>query len=217
MDFGPTRAKAEGRDPYLAPELWALFPDALDDEDRPVGWQEKKLSEIIDRLPAGKLYDQKTVLPVGKVPVFDQGKSGIIGYHNNKPNIIASQKKRVATFANHTCLLRIVDHPFSTIQNVIPFIGSKLPTEWVYFATIGKQNFEEYKGHWPSLMNKDITVPNASSTEMFAMIVDTLLNKISFNNKESDYLAKTRDLLLPKLMSGEICLRETEKFVEAAT
>ena len=52
---------------------------------------------------------------------------------------------------------------------------------------------------------------------MFAMIVDTLLNKISFNNKESDYLAKTRDLLLPKLMSGEICLRETEKFVEAAT
>ena len=32
VDFGPTRAKAEGRAPYLAPELWDLFPDALDDE-----------------------------------------------------------------------------------------------------------------------------------------------------------------------------------------
>ena len=26
VDFGPTRAKAEGREPYLAAELWDLFP-----------------------------------------------------------------------------------------------------------------------------------------------------------------------------------------------
>jgi type I restriction enzyme, S subunit len=38
VDFGPTRAKMEGRDPYLAPELWALFPDRLDDEGKPEGW-----------------------------------------------------------------------------------------------------------------------------------------------------------------------------------
>ena len=36
VDFGPTRAKAEGRTPYLAPDIWDLFPDALDDEDKPV-------------------------------------------------------------------------------------------------------------------------------------------------------------------------------------
>ena len=30
VDFGPTRAKAEHRAPYLAPELWDLFPDRLD-------------------------------------------------------------------------------------------------------------------------------------------------------------------------------------------
>ena len=28
VDFGPTRAKAEGRTPYLSPELWNLFPNA---------------------------------------------------------------------------------------------------------------------------------------------------------------------------------------------
>ena len=28
VDFGPTRAKIEGHAPYLAPELWDLFPDA---------------------------------------------------------------------------------------------------------------------------------------------------------------------------------------------
>ena len=39
VDFGPTRAKMEGGAPYLAPEIWALFPDRLDDEGKPEGWQ----------------------------------------------------------------------------------------------------------------------------------------------------------------------------------
>ena len=37
VDFGPTRAKAEGRAPYLSPDLWDLLPDSLDDDDKPVG------------------------------------------------------------------------------------------------------------------------------------------------------------------------------------
>ena len=28
VDFGPVRAKLEGREPYLPPELWGLFPAA---------------------------------------------------------------------------------------------------------------------------------------------------------------------------------------------
>ena len=43
VEFGPTRSKKEGGEPYLVSELWDLFPDALDDEDKPVGWE---LSEI---------------------------------------------------------------------------------------------------------------------------------------------------------------------------
>src|ERR1700730_4726703 len=31
VDFGPTRAKMDSRAPYLAPNIWALFPDRLDD------------------------------------------------------------------------------------------------------------------------------------------------------------------------------------------
>ena len=29
VDFGPVRAKMEGREPYLPPELWELFPEHL--------------------------------------------------------------------------------------------------------------------------------------------------------------------------------------------
>ncbi len=34
VDFGPTRAKMEGRAPYLAPDIWSLFPDRLDEEGK---------------------------------------------------------------------------------------------------------------------------------------------------------------------------------------
>ncbi len=39
VDFDPVRAKMEGRDTGLPKEIADLFPDALDDEDKPVGWQ----------------------------------------------------------------------------------------------------------------------------------------------------------------------------------
>ena len=51
VDFGPTRAKAEGRAPYLAPELWDLFPDALDDDGKPVGWLCSTLTALADMNP----------------------------------------------------------------------------------------------------------------------------------------------------------------------
>ena len=41
VDFGPVRAKLEGREPYLPPELWDLFPDRLVDSELgeiPEGW-----------------------------------------------------------------------------------------------------------------------------------------------------------------------------------
>ena len=49
VDFGPTRAKMEGKEPYLPPELWDLFPDQLVDSEHgeiPEGWEEKPLSEL---------------------------------------------------------------------------------------------------------------------------------------------------------------------------
>ncbi|WP_246195002.1 hypothetical protein [Allochromatium palmeri] len=49
----------------------------------------------------------------------------------------------------------------------------------------------------------------------FNAIVDSLRQKIRRNADESRTLAQTRDLLLPKLMSGEIRLREAERIAEA--
>ena len=50
VDFGPTRAKMEGLDPYLPPELWSLFPDKLVDSELgeiPEGWDVKSMGDCI--------------------------------------------------------------------------------------------------------------------------------------------------------------------------
>jgi type I restriction enzyme S subunit len=213
VDFGPTRAKMEGRAPYLAPDIWSLFPDLLDDDSQPEGWKTKRVGDVLERMKVGILYDQKSALTSGVVPILDQGKSGIIGYHNDEPNVRADVANRISTFSNHTCILRLIDFNFSTIQNVIPFRGKILPTEWVHYASEGKQIFEEYRGHWPSFVEHKITTPSIELAKLFADIIDPILIRVSANTLESKTLAATRDLLLPKLMSGEVRVRDAEALV----
>ena len=65
IDFGPTRAKVEGRDPYLPAEVWDLFPDSLVDSELgeiPKGWCAKPLSSY------GKIITGKT--PSTRNPEF---------------------------------------------------------------------------------------------------------------------------------------------------
>ena len=56
VNFGPVRAKVEGRDPYLPPDLWALFPDRLVDSESgeiPEGWQWKPFGAALNDVIGG--------------------------------------------------------------------------------------------------------------------------------------------------------------------
>jgi type I restriction enzyme S subunit len=204
VDFGPTRAKMEGREPYLSPDLWALFPDRLGDDGLPMGWEMKKIDSFVERLNVGKKYESKTVEQTGRVPVLDQGKSGIIGYHNDEPGLSPTPDKPIIVFANHTCYMRLVMFPFSAIQNVLPFVGHGVDTLWTYFATLDKQKFIEYKGHWPDFVIHEVAVPSTNLTFAFSEQIASLCQRIFANEQENEKLAKARDMLLPKLMTGEV-------------
>ena len=173
----------------------------------PEGWEVLQVKDIIHRISPGKLYDNKTVSPNGKVPVLDQGKSGIIGYHNDEPGVVASIEKPVIVFANHTCYQRLMLFPFSAIQNVLPFYPSEDKYRnifWLHFATKDLIRFNDYKGHWPEFMQKKLVVPTADFANEFVETIKPsviLSYKLELANKN---LRQTRDLLLPKLVTGEI-------------
>ncbi len=81
VDFGPTRAKMEGREPYLAPELWAHFPDRLNEETSlPEDWAFRPVSDFAN-LNGGKQLNKKKIVASGPIPVF--GGAGIMGYTEN--------------------------------------------------------------------------------------------------------------------------------------
>ena len=61
----------------------------------------------------------------------------------------------------------------------------------------------------------EILVPSPEIASQYVEVVDPFLQRFRANIRENKALAATRDLLLPKLMSGEIRVRDAEKIAEA--
>lgn len=173
----------------------------------PEGWSIATVNDAVERHSAGKRYDQSSVQPVGMVPVLDQGKSGVIGYHNESPGVVAALSDPIIVFANHTCYQRLMFESFSAIQNVIPFKSSKRFERniyWLHYSTDGLVKLNDYKGHWPQFAAAKITVPRTEIADEFGSLVAPFLHLCLALRKKNANLRSTRDLLLPKLISGEL-------------
>ncbi|NCA93750.1 MAG: hypothetical protein EOM84_01085 [Sphingobacteriia bacterium] len=173
----------------------------------PEGWEVVVVRDIIKRVPSGKKYENKTAKECGAVPILDQGKTGVIGYHNDEPGVLASEGKPIIVFANHTCYQNLIMFPFSAIQNVLPFYPSDENYRnifWLHWATKDLIEFNDYKGHWPEFIGKRLLLPNKELCKKFGEIIEPMIIKKFKLEQYNNNLRQTRDLLLPKLMSGEI-------------
>jgi type I restriction enzyme S subunit len=192
--------------------------------DSPIGkipeaWEVGTVDRIVKRISAGQKYDQKAVSASGMVPVLDQGKSGIIGYHNDKPGVEASWDNPVIVFANHTCYQRMVFFPFSAIQNVLPFLPSEKQYRniyWLHWATKDLVRFNDYKGHWPEFMAKRLVVPPPELSDNFGCCIRPTVLHVYSLQKTNINLCKTRDLLLPKLISGQLDVEDLNIEIDEA-
>lgn len=178
----------------------------------PAGWGAARLDEISTQLPVGKRFDTKTVSDTGAVPVLDQSRDGCIGWHDEEPGVIASVDRPVFTFANHTCAMRLVTKPFSVIQNVFPKIGTAgmATTLFAYHAGRNRQRSEEYKGHHPRWRETRVPLASMSVQESFTELVQPMHHLQSSLVDQQRALLATRDLLLPKLVSGEVDVSDLE-------
>jgi type I restriction enzyme S subunit len=151
----------------------------------PAGWLVFQIEGLYDQLPVGKRFEQKTVASVGKTPVIDQSASGIIGWHNEDPGVRASPEDPVVTFANHTCEMRLMEEPFSVIQNVFPLVGKigVCTTTFLYYLTKGRVWLEEYKGHFPEFRRKWVCCPPKSDQVRIVKIFWDIDRKIDMNRR----------------------------------
>ena len=219
VDFGPVRAKLEGRDTGLPEQLAELFPDRLVESELgeiPEGWGVKTLGELIELAygKALKAADRKG----GTVPVY--GPNGQIGWHDKGlvagPGVVVGRKGNpgIVTWA-HSDLF-----PIDTAFYVVPRdAGQKLP--FLFFAlaaqdlpSIAADSAVPGLSRKLAYMNRQV-VPDKVLVDKFSGYADTIFARRHRLEEESRILAALRDTLLPELMSGEIRLAEAEQAMEA--
>ena len=161
---------------WLKPEEVPSLPD---------GWRVLTTADACIQLKPGKLFDSKSVVESGRVPVLNQSETGILGYHDEIPGVFASPDAPVVTFANHTCAMRLMKQPFSTIQNIFPKIGKPgiTDTTYFYYATLGRVGLSDYKGHHPIFRQAHIPIPPLPIQQCIAGILSAYDEFIENNQR----------------------------------
>ena len=240
VDFGPTRAKIEGRDPYLASEIWDLFPDKLDEDGKPVEWKNAPLKEFFSIIGGGTPKTSVEEYWDGEIPWFsvvDTPPKGSVfvtvtdksiterGLEESSARLIPegttiiSARGTVGNLAmaaqemafNQSCYaLRANDRTgdcsvYLAAQHMMAQLQSM--AHGSVFSTITRQTFEAVS----------LPMPSHAVTQAFEAFVEPLFLRIKSNVIETTTLAQARDLLLPKLISGEIRVGDADKFVQEFT
>ena len=234
VDFGPTCARAEGRTPYLAPKFWNLFPDALDDEGKPVGWSCSTLTALVDmnpeswsrknhpevieyvdlantkwgRIGATQPFDWKDA-PSRAKRVLRPGDT-IVGMVRPGNGSFAFVGESDLTGSTGFAVLR----PIQRRYRALVYLSATAPENIQRLANLA--DGAAYPAVRPEVVGATkITFPDDAVISGFSALVSPILEQLVSNKREDNTLAQTRDMLLPKLMSGEIRLRESERMVEA--
>ncbi|AXY00252.1 restriction endonuclease subunit S [Vibrio alfacsensis] len=214
VDFDPVKAKMNGEQPKgMDAATASLFPEKLVESELgliPEGWEAVQIGDIVERLKPKKRYTKKQVEPYGKTPVYEQGASILLGFHNDDAGFDASPEEPVFIFGDHTCITHLSCSKFDISSNVIPLKGSIRPTIWTYYAIQGKQEFQEYRRHWSEFIIKGVVLPPIELAEKYAELVTTNYLMMESLKRQSKELEQLRDTLLPKLLSGEIELDALE-------
>lgn len=232
VDFGPVRAKAEGREAYLPEEIWGLFPDSFEDSELgeiPRGWGVKPLSEIATFLNGLALQKYPATSPEDSLPVIKiaELRNGISAKTDKASRNIP--KKYIVTdgdflFSWSGSLMAefwtegegaLNQHLFKVTSDQYPpwfFAG------WVRFHLDGFQRIAASKattmGHIQRshLQAALASCPPDAAVAGLGAVIEPLVRRGVSASMESRSLAKVRDLLLPRLMSGEIRIHGIDSF-----
>ena len=179
------------------------IPSALG--DIPQGWEVKKLGDILE-LNYGKAL-KKEDRREGEFPVF--GSSGQVGSHDTSlvkgPGIIVGRKGNVGSV--FWC-----DEDFYVIDTAY-FVTSALPLRFLFYV-LPTLNFINSDAAVPGLSRNqaytlEVAVPPAALLTKFCELAETFEKQASTLLRQIQNLRRTRDLLLPRLLSGQVALPQT--------
>jgi type I restriction enzyme S subunit len=233
VDFDPVAAKAAGRQPFgMSADIAALFPGGFVNSDLgpiPIGWHHAPLAElahiIMGASPPGESYNYSGAgvsLINGPVefgerfPVRTKWTTAPTRRSQDGDLIICvrgSTTGRMVKSNGEYCLGRGVC-AIRAKRGGQSFIDAavELNLDRLLSLTAGSV--------FPNLSGTDIEAfevlaPSEPVVLAYSSLADRLNARIQANVEQTHTLAALRDTLLPKLMSGELRIRDVEKQVEA--
>lgn len=244
VDFEPVRAKAEGRDPDLLQPLTDLFPARLVDSEIgeiPEGWQVKTLPDLFEVNPPRGLKKGQTAPYLDMANMPTQGHSpgevtlrefGSGMRFTNGDTLLA----RITPCLENgkTAFVDFLGHGevgWGSTEYIVLRPKPPLPQEFGYclarsqaFREFAIQSMTGSSGRQrvpaDSLEHFRLAMPvEAASvhvTAAFGRSVHSLFARNAQAVQECRTLAAMRDALLPKLISGELRVRDAEKFLGRA-
>jgi type I restriction enzyme, S subunit len=219
VDFGPLRAKLDGREPVgLDPATAALFPDSFQVSEAghiPKDWEVVSLDALAS-IRGGKQLPTEDCLPVGKFTVF--GANGVMGYATE-----STHDGFVIAFGRVGAYCGSVHWSFDSawINNNASAV---VPLKWPAYVLQAMLNIDfnsmRTGSAQPFIPNSSVASakvlrPSPEIAEAFCRVVEPLRRQQADNDMQSHTLATLRDMLLPKLLSGEMSVAEVEKEVSA--
>ncbi|MDG6230524.1 restriction endonuclease subunit S [Glaesserella parasuis] len=189
-------------------QLWEIaeaFPSGFDEEGVPRGWEERYLKDVCNivygkGLPKNKLTEKGFY-------VF--GANGVIGFYDSytyeKPQVLIGCRGTVGQVT--------LSYPYSFVTNnslVIEYENSCVSMYYLdkYLSDINLKEISSGSVQ-PQItiqnMSKvKILLPNIKILNFYSEKVKEIYDKRLHHFYENQSLSKVRDLLLPKLLSGEI-------------
>ena len=238
VDFDPVHAKAAGKIPaHMDIETANQFPSSFSDNGLPVGWSFSTIEEngdvITGKTPSTKRSEYYgNEYPFVKIP--------------NMTSVWVTETETALSEAGHltqskkllqkgtvivSCIaspgeVSIVSKPSHTNQQINAVVPNEdCPTSWLYCALANLRSEiigMASGGSVTANLNKTdfslIKIIHSSNAIMnsFDKKVCSLFDKILSNDEENQTLAVLRDTLLPKLMSGEIRVKDAERETHGA-
>lgn len=219
VDFDPVRAKMDGRKPYgMNDKTTVLFPSEFEDSvlgKIPIGWRVGRLDDL---LVLQRGYDLPTnQRTTGSYPVM--AASGPAGTHSEY------KVKGPGVITGRSGLLGKVfyEHENFWPLNTSLFVKEYRNSSPIYaYYVLKSLDFEVFNaGSAVPTLNRNhvhnlpVIVPPKTLIANFEDIVFPIFRYCYQNEKQSQTLASIRDALLPKLLSGEIRVKDAEKYAEA--
>lgn len=173
----------------------------------PKGWEKKQVKDVLGKVKRPRKIKKTEFLNSGNIPCIDQSRNFISGYTDDEEAVVDIGKP-VIVFGDHTRILKFVDFPFACGADGTQLIISNdeaISQEFLYFAldAIDLSNYF-YARHFKFLKDQYIPRPSNMLLSQFTDNARPILKQIKLLRNHNHYLTNARDLLLPRLMNGEV-------------